>query len=112
LDGQIAALDAEINRRSKADPTARRLMTIPGVGPIVSTAITALVPAAEGSPFRCPARDVARLETPAMQAFMRRSIWGRGPRGFAAGGGAWYSTTGSRGRLARSQIITKLQERV
>jgi hypothetical protein len=32
LDGQIAALDAEINRRSKADPTARRLMTIPGGG--------------------------------------------------------------------------------
>jgi transposase len=50
LDGQIAALDAEINRRSKADPTARRLMTIPGVGPIVSTAITALVPAAQGFP--------------------------------------------------------------
>ena len=48
LDGQIAALDAEINLRSKADPTARRLMTIPGVGPIVSTAITALVTAAEG----------------------------------------------------------------
>src|ERR1700704_6015512 len=48
LEGQIAELDAEINRRSKADPTARRLMTIPGVGPIASTAITALVPAAEG----------------------------------------------------------------
>ena len=47
---QIAALDAEINRRSKSDPTARRLITIPGVGPIVSTAITALVPAAEGFP--------------------------------------------------------------
>ena len=56
LDGQIAALDAEINLRSKADPTARRLMTIPGVGPIVSTAITALVPAAEG--FRA-GRDFA-----------------------------------------------------
>ena len=50
LDGQIAALDAEINRRSKADPTARRLMTIPGVEPIVSTAITALVPAAQNFP--------------------------------------------------------------
>ena len=50
LEAQIAALDAEINRRSKSDPTARRLMTIPGVGPIVSTAIIALVPAAEGFP--------------------------------------------------------------
>ena len=47
LEGQIAELDAQINRRSKADPTARRLMTIPGVGPIASTAITALVPAAQ-----------------------------------------------------------------
>jgi transposase len=50
LEAQIATLDAEINQRSKSDPTARRLMTIPGVGPITSTAITALVPAAEGFP--------------------------------------------------------------
>jgi len=53
LDAQITALDAEINQRSKSDPTARRLMTIPGVGPITSTAITALVPAAEGFPAGC-----------------------------------------------------------
>jgi transposase len=50
LEAQIAVLDAEINQRSKSDPTARRLMTIPGVGPIASTAITALVPAPEGFP--------------------------------------------------------------
>jgi transposase len=50
LEAQITALDAEIRQRSKSDPTARRLMTIPGVGPIASTAITALVPAAEGFP--------------------------------------------------------------
>ena len=50
LEAQITVLDAEINQRSKSDPTARRLMTIPGVGPIASTAITALVPAAEGFP--------------------------------------------------------------
>jgi transposase len=48
LDSQIAALDTKINQRSKADPTARRLMTIPGVGPITATAITALVPAVQG----------------------------------------------------------------
>ena len=48
LEAQIHELDGEINRRSKADPVARRLMTIPGVGPITATAITALVPAAEG----------------------------------------------------------------
>jgi transposase len=50
LEAQIAGLDAEINQRSRSDPTARRLMTIPSVGPITSTAITALVPAAEGFP--------------------------------------------------------------
>jgi len=55
LEAQISALDAEINQRSKSDPTARRLMTIPGVGPITSTAITALVPAAEGFPARTDA---------------------------------------------------------
>ena len=48
LEEQIAVLDAEINQRSKTDPTARRLMTIPGVGPIVATAIAALTPAAQG----------------------------------------------------------------
>ncbi len=32
LDENIAVLDAEISRRSKEDPVARRLMTIPGVG--------------------------------------------------------------------------------
>jgi transposase len=32
LEAQIHELDGEINRRSKDDPVARRLMTIPGVG--------------------------------------------------------------------------------
>src|SRR5215813_13815906 len=50
LEAQITALDVEINQRLKSDLTARRLMTIPGVGSIASTAITALVPAAEGFP--------------------------------------------------------------
>ena len=48
LNEQIKSLDIEINRRAKADPVAKRLMTIPGIGPISATAITALVPAAEG----------------------------------------------------------------
>ncbi len=56
LGAQIQALDAEITRRAKADPVARRLMTIPGIGPIAATAITALVPAPEG--FRA-GRDFA-----------------------------------------------------
>jgi transposase len=47
LDRQIALLDKEIGRRSREDEVARRLMTIPGVGPITATAITALAPPPE-----------------------------------------------------------------
>ncbi|WEX77147.1 IS110 family transposase [Sinorhizobium numidicum] len=46
LDEQIASLDGEIARRSREDAVARRLMTIPGVGPITATAIVALAPPA------------------------------------------------------------------
>ena len=56
LDENIAALDIEITRRSKEDPVARRLTTIPGVGPITATAIVALSPSVEA--FRS-ARDFA-----------------------------------------------------
>jgi transposase len=36
LGAQIQELDAEIARRAKADPVARRLMTIPGIGEAAS----------------------------------------------------------------------------
>ena len=47
LDGKIQDLDREIARRAREDAVARRLMTIPGVGPITATAIAALAPPAE-----------------------------------------------------------------
>ena len=47
LEENIGLLDAEIGRRAKEDPVARRLMTIPGVGPITATAIAALAPPPE-----------------------------------------------------------------
>ena len=50
LQTQIALLDREIANRAKADPVAKRLMTIPGVGPVIATALVALAPAA--STFR------------------------------------------------------------
>jgi transposase len=56
LDKQVDELDAEITRRAKADHLARRLMTVPGVGPIAATAMTALMPVPEG--FRA-GRDFA-----------------------------------------------------
>ena len=47
LERQIADLDVEIARRSREDEVARRLMTIPGVGPVTATAIAALAPPIE-----------------------------------------------------------------
>jgi len=44
---QVAALDKEIARRAREDEAARRLMTIPGIGPITATAIVALAPPPE-----------------------------------------------------------------
>ena len=48
LDEQIEALDQEVLRRSREDEVVRRLMTIPGVGPITAVAIAALAPPLEG----------------------------------------------------------------
>ena len=47
LDEQIAILDVEINRRAKENEVARRLMTIPGIGPLIATAIATLAPPPE-----------------------------------------------------------------
>lgn len=47
LDARVADLDKEIARRAREDEVARRLMTIPGIGPIAATAIVALAPPAE-----------------------------------------------------------------
>jgi transposase len=47
LDDRIADLDREIARRAREDEVSRRLMTIPGIGPITATAIAALAPPAE-----------------------------------------------------------------
>ena len=47
LDEHIVLLDREIAQRAKQDPAARRLMTIPGIGPITATAILALAPPPE-----------------------------------------------------------------
>ncbi|MDQ0475012.1 IS110 family transposase [Labrys wisconsinensis] len=47
LQEQTAALDAEIAARAKTDDVARRLMTVPGIGPLIATAIEALAPPVE-----------------------------------------------------------------
>jgi transposase len=47
LNEQIRDLDAQIARRVHEDEKARRLMTIPGIGPLIATALTALAPPPE-----------------------------------------------------------------
>ena len=56
LDLEIGKLDAEITRRAKENELARRLMTVPGIGPRIATAIAVLAPPPET--FR-KARDFA-----------------------------------------------------
>ena len=56
LETEISKLDAEIARRAKENEVARRRMTIPGIGPLIATAITVLAPPPEM--FR-KARDFA-----------------------------------------------------
>jgi transposase len=45
-DKRIRELDREITKRAREDADARRLMTIPGIGPITATALLALAPPA------------------------------------------------------------------
>lgn len=44
INDRIARLDKEIAQRARTDEVTRRLMTIPGIGPVTATAITALAP--------------------------------------------------------------------
>ena len=56
LEEEIGKLDGEIVRRAKENEVARRLMTVPGIGPLIATAIAVLAPPPET--FRS-ARDFA-----------------------------------------------------
>ena len=47
LSEQIDLLEKEIRERARHDETAKRLMTISGIGVICVTALQALAPAAE-----------------------------------------------------------------
>lgn len=44
LEREIGRLDAEIARRAKENEVARRLMTVPGIGPLIATALAVLAP--------------------------------------------------------------------
>jgi len=50
LDERVAVLDHELARRVKKDAEVKRLMTIPGIGPITATAFVALAPTGVPAP--------------------------------------------------------------
>lgn len=50
VDERIKRLSSEIEREARDDPAARRLMTIPGVGPMSATALIAAI--GDGKTFR------------------------------------------------------------
>src|SRR5499425_146616 len=56
LDDRIEALSAEILNLSEKDPACHRLMTVPGIGPIISSAVVAAI--GTGSGFK-QGRDFA-----------------------------------------------------
>lgn len=56
LDGRIGELDSEINKRAREDDASRRLMQIPGIGPLTASALAAGV--GEAGRFR-RGRDLA-----------------------------------------------------
>lgn len=56
LEEEITKLDAGITRRAKENEVARRLMTVPGIGPLIATALAPLAPPPDT--FR-RARDLA-----------------------------------------------------
>jgi transposase len=78
LNGKIADLDKEIARRAREDEVSRRLMTVPGIGPISATAIAALAPPVrdlcQGPRLRRLARSHAPSKIDRRQAEARRDI--------------------------------------
>ncbi len=47
FNAQIVKLDAEIRQRARENEVARRLMTIPGIGPLIANALATLAPPPE-----------------------------------------------------------------
>ena len=70
LDAAIGAIDRELVASVKADETAMRLMTIPGIGPVTASAIMATVP--DMSAFASGARVLSLPRPDPAPEFERR----------------------------------------
>ena len=78
VDAQIDAVEAKIAAWHKANPTSQRLATIPGIGPLIASAITATV--ADPAAFRSGREFAAWLGlTPRQKSTGGNSGWGGSP---------------------------------
>jgi transposase len=59
MDERIKAIEAAIAREHKGNAVSRRLATIPGIGPITASAITAII--ADPSAFKSGRELAARI---------------------------------------------------
>ena len=60
---RIDALEKQLASWQRAEPECRRIMAVPGVGPLTATAVVASVADAQTVPFRTPVRCLSRLGT-------------------------------------------------
>jgi transposase len=76
LDQRLEAISAEIETLSQNDPACQRLMTVPGIGPIISSAVVAAI--GTGSGFK-QGRDFAAWLglVPRQQSTGDRTLLGR-----------------------------------
>lgn len=89
LEARIAEVTREVEAIAAADDTARRLMTIPGIGPLAATAL--LAAAGKGKQFR-KARDMA--------------AWlGLTPREYSTGGKTTLLGIGKRGNAYLRRLL-------
>lgn len=89
MEAEIGKLDAEIARRAKENEVARRLMTVPGIGPLIATAIAVLAPPPE---MFLKARDFA--------------AWlGLGPRQHSTGGKQRLGATTKMGERSLRRLL-------
>lgn len=83
LQTRIAALETQVLAWHKNNPISQRLATIPGIGPIIATAIAATVP--DPNVFRSGREFAAWLGLVPRQSFHRRqgaSRWDQQTRGW------------------------------